>query len=80
MTKNVPVRTPRLLKSIREDREPAVIQCAVRQVPFLIGGLGETAYKPVVPGKDGGRDGDGAEGIAEHLAEQCGSFARAVLR
>jgi hypothetical protein len=44
MTEHIRVHTPCLFKSIREDREPAVIQRPGRQMPFLIGGLSEADY------------------------------------
>jgi hypothetical protein len=45
MAENVRVRTPCLLKGIREDREPPVIQRAFGQVTLIVGGLGETHYR-----------------------------------
>jgi hypothetical protein len=59
--KDVFVVTPGLLKSIREDREPPGVQRAFGQVSLVVGGLGETDHGGVVPGQDGGGEGDGAE-------------------
>jgi hypothetical protein len=56
MTENVRVRTPCLLKGIREDREPSVVQRARRQVSLVVGGMGETDYGRVMPGEDGGKE------------------------
>src|SRR5262245_51401842 len=70
MTENVRVRAACLFQSISEDREPAGVQCAGGQMPLLIGDLSEPNYHRVVPGEDGGRDGDRAEGIAEDVANQ----------
>ena len=50
MTEHICVRTSCLLQSIREDREPAVVERAVWQVPLLIGGLDESNHHSIVPG------------------------------
>jgi hypothetical protein len=70
MAENVRIRTPRLFQSIREDGESPIVQRARRQVPPVVGGLGETDHQGVVPDQDGGVDGDRAEGnhIAKKLA------------
>jgi hypothetical protein len=62
--KDVFVITPGLLKSISEDREPAVVQRALRQMSLVVGGMGETDHGRVMPSKDGGGKGDGAEEVA----------------
>src|SRR6185312_14131754 len=54
MTEDVRVRTTRLLKSIREDRQPAIVQGACRQVPLVIGSLGKSDDRDVVPDQDSG--------------------------
>src|SRR5262245_30368987 len=66
-------RTTRFLKSIRENREPAVVQRAVREEPLLVGSLGEADHYCVVPGQPGGVEGDGAEGVAEDVTEEVGN-------
>jgi hypothetical protein len=75
MTENVRVRAARLFQSIGEDREPTVVQCTSRQVSLLVGGLGEADDGAVAPGEDDGRDGDGAEGVAEDATEETGLLA-----
>jgi hypothetical protein len=55
MVEYIRVRAACLLQSISENREAAVIQRAGRQVPFLVGGLGETDHHGVIPGQDGQR-------------------------
>jgi pilus assembly protein Flp/PilA len=70
MTENVRVRTSRLLQSIRQDREPPVVQSGRRQVTFLVGDLGEADHSSVIPGEDGGGEGDGAERVAEDVTHQ----------
>jgi hypothetical protein len=51
MTEHVRVRTTRFLKSIREDREPPVVQCARWQMTLVVGGLSKVDNGAVVPGQ-----------------------------
>ena len=52
MVEYIRVCTSRFLQSIREDREPPIVQRARRQVPLFIGGVGEADDGAVVPGQD----------------------------
>jgi hypothetical protein len=71
VAENIRIRATRLLKSIREDREPPVIQHARRQVPLVVGGLGEADHGGIIPGENGGRNGDRTEGVAEKAANEA---------
>jgi hypothetical protein len=70
MAENVCVRAACLLQGIRENREPAVIQRAFGQVSLIVGGLGETDNRGIVPGQDGGGKGGGAEGVADNVTDK----------
>jgi hypothetical protein len=40
-------------------------------VPLVVGGPGQADHGGVVPGQDGGIEGDRAEGVAEEVAQQA---------
>jgi hypothetical protein len=54
-------RTARFLQCIRENGKSAAVQCASRQMPLLVGRLGETDHQSVLPDKDGTVEGDSTE-------------------
>jgi hypothetical protein len=61
VAENVRVCATCLLQSIRENREPSVVQRAFRQVTLLVGSLGEAYYRGVLPGEGCGINADVAE-------------------
>jgi hypothetical protein len=67
MTEYLLARPARFLQCIRENREPAVVESSFWQMPFFVGGLGETDHLSIIPGEDGGVEGDGAEGVAKDV-------------
>jgi hypothetical protein len=72
MAEYIHVCTTRLLQGIREDGEPAVVQRALRQMTFLVGGLSETDDDSVMPGKDSRRkEKRRAEGRAENITKDA---------
>jgi hypothetical protein len=70
MSENLRVRTARLLQGIRQDGQPPAVQRTRRQVPLVVGGLGETDHGGGVPGQDGRVAGDGTEGVAEDVTQK----------
>jgi hypothetical protein len=70
MAQDVLVRASGFFKGVRQDRQPAVVEGACWQVPLVVGGLGQADHGGVMPGQDGGVEGDGAEGAADDLQDE----------
>jgi hypothetical protein len=70
MAQHILARTASFFQGISEYGESVGVEGARWQVPLVIGGLGEADHGGVMPGQDGGGDGDGAKRIAEEVMEQ----------
>ena len=68
---DIGVGAARFLQGVGQDRQQAAVQRAFRHVPLVVGGPGQADHGGVVPGQDGGIEGDRAEGVAEEVAQQA---------
>jgi hypothetical protein len=69
---DVCVVTTGVFEGVGQDREARVVQAAGWEFPVLVDGLGQFGDGAGAPGKPGGVEAGGPEGVAEEVAEHAG--------